>query len=151
MKTIIAAIIIFVIFVNAMPVSEPIVTATNVDEADTEVFALAKPALARLSTYSPEFTLAGFGENGVTIRVLSHSKGEYVPLKDKSGGDIVYAIGASGLFIQPIELSYGDNNLALQIEKEGRIVGTTTLTLNLVSPNIVDIIQGTKPNLKDIR
>ena len=98
------------------------------------ILTITNPSAESISSYNKSHSISGYAATGAEISIYYLNGGTYYPLY-KDGHAIITTVGASGMFINPVNLSYGENNLLIRAELNGKVQyekkSVTVLTFNL--------------------
>ena len=98
------------------------------------ILTITNPSTESISSYNKSHNISGYAASGAELSIYYLNNGTYYPLY-KDGRAIVSTVGASGMFINPVNLSYGENHLLIRAELNGKVQYAkkviTVLTFNL--------------------
>lgn len=117
--------------VYAAPAS---IAPADVVSTTSGILTITNPSTETISSYSKSHNISGYAASGAELSIYYLNNGTYYPLY-KDGRPVISTVGASGMFINPINLSYGENNLLIRAELNGKVQYAkkviTILTFNL--------------------
>lgn len=120
----------------AAPGSLPVgVTGTT-----SGILTVTNPAAANISSFDKVHNISGYAADGVELSVYILSGGVY-NLLYRNGYPVVCTVGASGMFVQPIPLSHGRNDILIRAELNGQ-VQYATRTITILSSNFLNLLKG---------
>lgn len=96
---------------------------------------ITNPEYQKSNTLERNYTITGYGNNGVNVGVYRLSGGNYVRFAN-------FGIGASGLFMRQVNLYNGKNSLMLIAENGWGGVQTERLEITLLNQKFFDTIRG---------
>lgn len=97
------------------------------------------PSVPYSTTYEKNYILSGWGQEGVNICLYLYSPAENVYKKlIINGNSVEWQIGASGLFMQPVTLSKGENKIAIRAEDGYGNSQVIQMDINLLSQSLLD-------------
>lgn len=100
------------------------------------ILVIKKPENAQSQSNKSVYPVSGVADPYCTVTMLTYnaSDGLYYPITDSEGKALSTKVGASGLFCFNVQLSTGDNNLAVQAVTNDRTrVQRVFFKINLVS------------------
>lgn len=120
----------------------------------TDLIAVTNPQDQKDWTFEKSYIISGYGKEGTTITIYWHDSTENlykkvyneVKFTSSTGEETVnyeeasVKIGASGLFMRPIDLSDGDHNLLIRAEN-GENVQILKISLTKYKRNLINIIR----------
>lgn len=107
---------------------------------------ITNPAKKYSTTYSRSYSISGFAASGshVSIYIYNSATALYEPyIKNNSYASAT--VGASGIFVIPVNLSSGKNSFLVRCEKDG-VYQNTVFDINVLSTSMFNI----RDNLKNI-
>lgn len=104
------------------------------------ILTVTNPASEEISSYDKTHNISGYAASGVELSIYYLNSGIYYPLY-KDGAPIVFNVGASGMFIKPINLSYGKNDLLIRAELNGQ-VQYAKKSITVLSFNLFNLFKG---------
>lgn len=108
----------------------------------SDILTVTNPSTTSISSYDKSHKISGYAKDGAEISIYSLNNGVYSILhKDKN--PVSFAIGASGMFITPVSLQYGRNDLLVRAEIGGN-VQYAKKTITVLSPNLLNLFRGFK-------
>lgn len=106
------------------------------------ILTITNPSTASLSSYGKSHKISGYAASGAEVSIYTLSNGVYSLLyKDES--PLSFISGASGMFISPVTLQYGKNDLIIRAELNGK-VQYAAKTITVLSPNLLNLFKGFK-------
>ncbi|MBQ2941783.1 MAG: hypothetical protein IJD97_06070 [Clostridia bacterium] len=136
MKKLISLILVLIMLVSMSAVSLAAgVTYKDVGNA-ANILVIKKPENAQSQSNKSVYPVSGVANPGCTVTVLTYNSedGLYYPKQDNEGKVLQTTVGASGLFCFNVQLSSGDNNLAVQaVTEDNTRVQRVFFKINLVS------------------
>ncbi len=91
------------------------------------------------TTYSKSCSVSGFAEAGAKIYVYYYDSANAVyKLYYENGAALSTTAGASGMFVIPLKLTSGSNNLIIRAEKDGEYQNVI-LHINVLSASLFSI------------
>lgn len=108
----------------------------------TGILTVTSPADASISSYNKSHNISGYAGNGVEVSVyyLNKTVGGYCLLY-KDGAPVVFNVGASGMFIKPVTLLQGRNDLLIRAEIYGK-VQYSKRTVTVLSSSFFNLFKG---------
>ena len=109
------------------------------------ILVIKKPENAQSQSNKSVYPVSGVANPGCTVTVLELNSTDnlYYPKKDAEGKVLQTTVGASGLFCFNVQLSSGDNNLAVQaVTADNASVQRVFFKINLVSLGWYNSIKG---------
>ena len=125
--------------VFAAPVT---ILPSDVVSTTTGILTVTNPSAASISSYAKSHSIAGYAATGAEVSIYSLSDGIY-KLLYKDENPVTFISGASGMFISPISLQYGKNDLLIRAEINGT-VQYAAKTITVLSPNLLNLFKGFK-------
>lgn len=104
------------------------------------ILTITNPSAEGISSYDKTHNISGYAASGVELSIYSLSNGVYLPLM-KGDEPVVFTVGASGMFINPVTLSYGKNDLLIRAEIGGK-VQYEQRTITVLSFNLFNLFKG---------
>lgn len=108
------------------------------DYGSTGYITITNPNKNYSTTYSKSITVSGYAQADSTVYVYVYEGGEYKPYY-QNGEALCVSVGASGLFVIPLNLSSGHNMFLLRSES-GDDYQNTTFEVNLLSASMFSMI-----------
>ncbi|MBE7028952.1 MAG: hypothetical protein E7405_01735 [Ruminococcaceae bacterium] len=142
-KKIISLVLLILVFscISAFAAPDLILPADAVSSA-SGILTVTNPSTASISSYDKSHNISGYAANGAEISIYSLSNGVYT-LLHKDGVPVSFMSGASGMFISPIKLQYGRNDLLIRAQI-GSNVQYAARTITVLSPNLLNLFKGFK-------
>ena len=125
------------VFSFAAPAS---ILPDNAVSTSSDLLTVTNPTSEAISSYDKTHNISGYAASGVELSIYYLNNGTYYPLY-KDGAPIVFSVGASGMFIKPVSLSNGKNDLLVRAELNGK-VQYTKKTINVLSFNLFNLFKG---------
>ena len=108
----------------------------------TGILTVTNPASSSISSYDRSHKISGYAATGAEISIYSLNNGMYnILYKDES--PVSFISGASGMFISPVTLGYGKNDILVRAEINGQ-VQYAAKTITVLSPNLFNLFRGFK-------
>ena len=104
------------------------------------ILTVTNPSSEGISSYDKTHNISGYAASGVEVSIYTLNNGTYLPLT-KDNEPIVFTVGASGMFIKPVTLSYGKNELLIRAEINGT-VQYEQKTITVLSFNLFNLFKG---------
>ena len=118
------------------------IAPADVVSTATGILTVTNPSTTSISSYSKSHNISGYATNGAEVSIYSLNNGVYT-LLHKDGSPVCFTSGASGMFILPISLQYGKNDLIVRAEYNGK-VQFAAKTITVLSPNLFQLFKGFK-------
>ncbi len=136
MKKIIAVLLMLIMLLSmsAVCLASPVLYKDMGNAAN--ILILKKPENAQSQSNKSVYPVSGVAVPNCTVTVLTYNSadGLYYPMKDVEGKELKTTVGASGLFCFNVQLTAGDNNLAIQaITEDNTRIQRVFFKINLVS------------------
>lgn len=106
------------------------------------ILTVTNPSTASISSYGKSHNISGYAASGAEVSIYTLSNGVY-NLLYKDEKPVSFISGASGMFISPITLQYGKNDLIIRAEINGT-VQYAAKTITVLSPNLLNLFKGFK-------
>lgn len=134
-------VLIFVFAVSVCAAPDVILPSEAVNNT-TGILTVTSPADSSISSYNKSHNISGYAGNGVEVSVyyLNKTVGAYCLLY-KDGAPVVFNVGASGMFIKPVTLLQGRNDLLIRAETYGK-VQYAKRTVTVLSSNFFNLFKG---------
>ena len=108
------------------------------DYGSTGYITVTNPNKNYSTTYSKSITVSGYAAADSTVYVYVYEDGEYKPYY-QNGEALSVSVGASGVFVVPLNLSNGRNMFLLRAEV-GDQYQNTTFEVNVLSSSMFSMI-----------
>lgn len=132
----------------------PDTVAADATGNSSSLVVVTKPKNQKDSTFDAVYIISGYGKEGTTVTLYTYSQEEGIYKKlynetqyvdengvtQKAQTEAEVKIGASGLFMNPVTLAQGGNDLLVRAEN-GDVVQLMKLSLTKYSYNLFDIIK----------
>ena len=125
-------VIAFVMSISAF--AAPSYLSLDVFGNSTGILTVTNPASATISSYDRLHNISGYAASGATVCVYSSYGGRYNLVKSCT-------VGASGVFVQPVSLNKGRNDLIIRADINGQ-VQYVKRTVNVLSINFFNLLKG---------
>lgn len=102
----------------------------------TNILVIKKPENAQSQSNKSVYPVSGVADPYCTVTMLTYNASDdmYYPIKDAEGKTLTTTVGASGLFCFNVQLTSGDNNLAVQaVTRDNTKIQRVFFKINLVS------------------
>ena len=116
------------------------IAPSQVVSTATGILTITNPSAEGISSYDKTHNISGYAASGVELSIYTLNNGAYVPLM-KGEEPIVFTVGASGMFINPVTLGYGKNDLLIRAEINGN-VQYESRTITVLSFNLFNLFKG---------
>ncbi len=131
----VAAIMLVIAFVMSFSAfAAPNSLALDVSGNASGILTVTNPAAATISSYDRLHNFSGYAATGAEVSVYSSYGGRYNLVKSCT-------VGASGLFVQPVSLNKGRNDLVIRAEINGQ-VQYVKRTVNVLSISFFNLLKG---------
>lgn len=154
MKRLISFIILLLILGSSAVFASPDTVSPYEKGTATDLIAVTKPEGQKEYTLDTDYVISGYGKEGTVITLYWHDQTEdkYKKIynhvertKEDGTTEIAYeeatvTVGASGLFMNTIELALGGNNILVRAENGGS-VQYVKLSLTRGKRNLLGIIK----------
>lgn len=98
------------------------------------ILTVTNPASASISSYDRQHNISGYAASGATVSIYSAYGDKYSVIKR-------FTVGASGVFVQPVTLTRGRNDLLIRADINGQIQYVKR-TVNVLSINFFNLLKG---------
>lgn len=98
------------------------------------ILTVTNPASASISSYDKQHNISGYAAAGATVTIYSAMSGRYCATRR-------ITVGASGVFVQPVTLQRGRNDLLIRADINGN-VQYVKRTVNVLSMNFFNLLKG---------
>ena len=98
------------------------------------ILTVTNPASASISSYDRQHNISGYAAEGATVSVYAAYGDKYSVIKR-------FTVGASGVFVQPVTLTRGRNELLIRADVNGQ-VQCVKRTVNVLSINFFNLLKG---------
>ncbi|MBE7020825.1 MAG: hypothetical protein E7411_05280 [Ruminococcaceae bacterium] len=144
MRKIIAFVILFVLAFSCMNVFAAPETINPADAVSnvSGILTVTNPSTQSISSYDRSHNISGYAAAGAEISIYSLNNGVYT-LLHKNEAPVSFICGASGMFISPISLQYGRNDILVRAQIDGK-VQYAAKTITVLSPNLFNLFRGFK-------
>ena len=138
----IAILLVIMLFVCSANVFAAPLTINPDDAVSTasNILTITSPSATGISSYDKTHNISGYAASGVELSVYNLSGGAYQLMK-KDDAYLTSTVGASGMFINPVSLSYGKNELLIRAEING-LVQYEKRTVTVLSFNLFNLFKG---------
>lgn len=116
------------------------ISPANAVSTTSGILTITNPSTESISSYNKSHNISGYAASGAELSIYYLNNGTYYPLY-KDGRAIVSTVGASGMFINPVNLSYGENNLLIRAELNGK-VQYAKRTITVLTFNLFNLFKG---------
>lgn len=154
MRKLISSILLIFVMLNIVCFAAPDTVAPLAEGNVTDLIAVTNPQGQKDSTFDASYVISGYGKEGTVITVYWHDAAEDIYKKVYSeitttapDGTVATAleeatvtVGASGLFMRPVDLSHGEHNFLIRAEN-GESVQYLKLSLTRYKRNLINIIK----------
>lgn len=142
-KKIISLVLLLLVFSTVCVFAAPAtLLPRDAVSSTTGILTVTNPSSQSISSYDRSHNISGYAANGAEISIYSLSNGTYnILYKDES--PVSFISGASGMFISPITLQYGKNDILVRAEINGQ-VQYAAKTITVLSPNLFNLFRGFK-------
>lgn len=106
------------------------------------ILTVTNPSTTSISSYDKSHNISGYAARGAEVSIYTLKDGVY-NLLYKDDAPVSFISGASGMFISPISLQYGRNDLIVRAELNGN-VQYAAKTITVLSPNLLNLFRGFK-------
>ena len=127
--------------VSVFAAPDTILPADVVNSTDG-ILTITNPSTTSISSYDKTHNIAGSAASGAVISIYTLNDGVYT-LLHKDGTPVTFTSGASGMFITPVKLQYGRNDIIIRAEINGN-VQYAARTITVLSPNLLNLFKGFK-------
>lgn len=104
------------------------------------ILTVTNPSTASISTYDKSQNISGYAASGAEVSIYMLKDGVYNLLYNDDA-----PVGASGMFISPITLQYGKNDIIVRAELNGNVqYASKTINVLRLSPNLLNLFKGFK-------
>lgn len=137
MKTVLritAAMLVVFILMSFSAFASPDTLPLDVSGDATGILTVTNPAAASISSYDRQHNISGYATAGSTVAIYSSYGGKYNLVRE-------FTVGASGVFIQPVTVSRGRNDLIIRAECNGQ-VQCVRRSVNVLSMNFFNLLKG---------
>ncbi len=144
MRRKIALLVLFILIFSTVSVFAAPATLLPKDvvSSTSGILTVTNPSSASISSYDRSHNISGYAASGAEISIYSLNSGTYnILYKDES--PVSFISGASGMFISPITLQYGKNDILVRAEINGQ-VQYAAKTITVLSPNLFNLFRGFK-------
>lgn len=114
----------------AAPDSLPLDVISNA----SGILTVTNPASASISSYDRQHNISGYAAEGATVSIYAAYGDKYSVIKR-------FTVGASGVFVQPVTLTRGRNDLVIRADVNGQ-VQYVKRTVNVLSINFFNLLKG---------
>lgn len=144
MKRKIAFLTVLILLISCVSVfaAPASLSPSSVNSTAWGILTVTNPSTTSISSYDKSHNISGYATSGAEVSIYYLNNGTYYPLY-KDGAPIVFYSGASGMFISPVNLLYGRNDLLIRAELNGN-VQYATRTITVLSPNLLNLFRGFK-------
>ena len=146
--------VLCVLFGSAAAYAAPETVASDAVGNTYELVVVTKPQNQKDSTFDSGYIISGYGKEGTVVTLYWHDSTENVYRKiynetqyvdaagaaQKTYAEASATIGASGLFMNTVNLAQGSNNILVRAEK-GDCVQLMRLSVTKYNYNLFDIIK----------
>ncbi len=98
------------------------------------ILTVTNPASASISSYDRQHNISGYAAEGATVSIYAAYGDKYSAIKR-------FTVGASGVFVQPVTLTRGRNDLLIRADINGQ-VQYVKRTVNVLSINFFNLLKG---------
>ena len=133
------AVIILVFSVNVMAAPVSLAPADAVSTT-SGILTVTNPSAEEISSYDKTHNISGYAASGVNVSINNLKGGVYQQFV-KDGEYVSFTVGASGMFIKPVTLGYGKNELLIRAEVDGK-VQYVKRTITVLSFNLFNLFKG---------
>ncbi len=129
--------LIFSVNVMAAPAS---LTPTDAISTTSGILTVTNPSAEGISSYDKTHNISGYAASGVNVSIYNLKGGVYQQFV-KDGEPVSFTVGASGMFIKPVTLGYGKNDILIRAEADGK-VQYAQRTVTVLSFNLFNLFKG---------
>lgn len=104
------------------------------------ILTITNPSSESISSYDKTHNISGYAASGAELSIYTLNNGVYQILV-KDNEPVVFTIGASGMFINPVNLGYGKNDLLIRAEINGK-VQYEQKSITVLSFNLFNLFKG---------
>ena len=142
-KRIVSLVLLLLIFSTVCVFAAPAtLLPKDAVSSTTGILTVTNPASSSISSYDRSHKISGYAATGAEISIYSLNNGMYnILYKDES--PVSFISGASGMFISPVTLGYGKNDILVRAEINGQ-VQYAAKTITVLSPNLFNLFRGFK-------
>ena len=144
MRRITALVVLFILAFSCVSVfaaPETIAPADAISTA-TGILTVTNPSTQSISSYDKSHNISGYAAANAEISIYTLNNGVYT-LLHKNDAPVSFNCGASGMFISPINLQYGKNDILVRAQIDGK-VQYAAKTITVLSPNLLNLFRGFK-------
>ena len=144
MRKVISLVLLFMLVFSGISVFAAPETINPADSVSTAsgILTVTNPSTQSISSYDKSHNISGYAAANAQISIYSLNNGVY-SLLHKNGASVSFICGASGMFISPISLQYGRNDILIRAEIGGK-VQYAAKTITVLSPNLLNLFRGFK-------
>lgn len=147
MKRIFSMIIVFImcfLMMTSLSFAAPETIGMYESMGVNGVITVTNPDKSYSTTYSKSCTLSGFAQAGANIYIYYYdNQADVYKLYYENGLPLSVTAGASGMFVIPLKLSSGSNNLIIRAEKDNNFQHVS-IHINVLSASLFSIKSGLK-------
>lgn len=142
-KRIISIVLFLLIFSSVCVFAAPLTLLPKDAVSNTSgILTVTNPSSSSISSYDRSHKISGYAASGAEISIYSLNNGTYnILYKDEN--PVSFISGASGMFISPVTLQYGKNDILVRAEINGQ-VQYAAKTITVLSPNLFNLFRGFK-------
>ena len=140
MKKIVLLALVFTLAASMSVFAAPGSLPAGVESNTTGILTVTNPNHISISSFDRVHNISGYAANGVELSVYILSGGNW-QLMHRNGEPVVCTVGASGMFVQPVSLNYGRNDLKIRASLNGQ-EQYTTRTITILSSNFLNLLKG---------
>lgn len=154
MRKLISSIMLIFVLLSVTCFAAPDTVSPSEEGNVTDLIAVTNPQGQKDTTFDASYVISGYGKEGTVITVYWHDAEEDV--YKKVYNEVIYTapdgtvtttfeeatvtVGASGLFMRPVDLSHGEHNFLIRAEN-GESVQYLKLSLTRYKRNLINIIK----------
>ena len=133
------AVVVMLMMMTSAGFAAPEYTGLHEQNSSEGLIKITNPDKIYSTTYSKSCSISGFAQSGAKIYVyyFDSSSGNY-KLHYENGNPLMTTAGASGMFVIPLKLSAGSNNIIIRAEKDDEFQNMS-LHINVLSASMFSI------------